>query len=204
MPFDALVTATSPRTLFEALEVCGIVPVRSEVLATHKQAQLEKFGPSFWYRLRASPLIALVASGLIVGAMAAAVKGFAPPSTSLGFGVGLGWMVLMLLVADSGLVRLRAGSRWEERCVTAASLDDFGVPESIGAIARQLRREVPGSSLVLGELVREKVVLDPYLLLARGEERVCLGVWDGTQIISCANSSQRSVSTGSCLVSLYS
>ena len=55
MPFDALVTTTSPRTLSEALEDRGIVPVSPEVLATHKRAQLEKFGPSVSYRLQAPP-----------------------------------------------------------------------------------------------------------------------------------------------------
>jgi hypothetical protein len=69
------------------------------------------------------------------------------------------------------------------------SLDGLGVPESIGATARLLHREVRGSSLILGELVREEVVLDPYLLLALGDEQACLGVWDGTQIIYRANPS---------------
>jgi hypothetical protein len=202
MPFDALVASTSPRTLSEALEDRGIVPVSAEVLATHKRAQLEKFGPSFWFRLQASPPIALVAFGLIVGAMAAAVKGFAPQSTPPALGVGL--LFLMVLVAASGLVRVRAGSRWEERWVPAMSLDGLGVPESIGATARRLHREMPDSSLILGELVREEVVLDPYLLLALGDERACLGVWDGTQIIYCANPCERSVSTGNGLGSRYS
>jgi hypothetical protein len=92
MPFDALVTTTSPRTLSEALEDRGIVPVSPEVLATHKRAQLEKFGPSVSYRLQAPPPIALVASGLIAGAIAAAIKGLALPSTPSAFGVGLAWM----------------------------------------------------------------------------------------------------------------
>jgi hypothetical protein len=187
MPFDALVATTSPRTLSEALEDRGIVPVSPEALATHKRAQLEIFGPSFWYRLQASPPIALVASGLFVGAMAAAVMGFALPSTPLAFSVGLLWTLLMVLVAASGWVRLRAGSRWEERSVPATSLDGLGVPESIGATARRLHREVPGSSLILGELVRDEVVLDPYLLLSLGDERACLGVWNGTQIIYCGS-----------------
>jgi hypothetical protein len=189
MPFDALVTTTSPRTLSEALEDRGIVPVSPEVLATHKRAQLEKFGPSVSYRLQAPPPIALVASGLIAGAITAAIKGLALPSTPSAFGVGLAWMFLTVLVAASGLVRLRACSRWEERWIPAMSLDGLGVPESIGATARLLHREVRGSSLILGELVREEVVLDPYLLLALGDEQACLGVWDGTQIIYRANPS---------------
>jgi hypothetical protein len=40
--------------------------------------------------------------------------------------------------------------------------------------------------VILGELVRESVTIDPYLLLVRGEERVCIGVWDDTGIIASA------------------
>src|ERR1700733_12452674 len=57
-------------------------------------------------------------------------------------------------------------------------LEISGVPEPIAAMARSMHRKVPGSSVILGTLVRESVVLDPYLLLVRDEERVCLGLWD--------------------------
>jgi hypothetical protein len=38
----------------------------------------------------------------------------------------------------------------------------------------------------LGELLQEEVVLDPYLLLRCGGERVCLGIWDERRIIAAA------------------
>jgi hypothetical protein len=40
--------------------------------------------------------------------------------------------------------------------------------------------------VILGELIRESIVLDPYLLLVRGQERICLGVWDDRGIIASA------------------
>jgi hypothetical protein len=47
-------------------------------------------------------------------------------------------------------------------------LETAGVPEPIAAMARSIHRQVPGSTVILGELVQESIVLDPYLLLVRG------------------------------------
>jgi hypothetical protein len=60
------------------------------------------------------------------------------------------------------------------------------VPVPIAAMARSISREIPGSTVILGELIRESIVLDPYLLLVRGQERICLGVWDDRGIIASA------------------
>lgn len=47
MPFDALVAPVRPKSLVEVLEETGITTVAWDALAAHKQAQLEKFAPSF-------------------------------------------------------------------------------------------------------------------------------------------------------------
>ena len=70
--------------------------------------------------------------------------------------------------------------------MTAEVLVGLGVPLPIARLARDMRREAPGSILVLGELLRQEIVLDPYLLLERDGERVCLGIWDGRRIIAAA------------------
>jgi hypothetical protein len=92
----------------------------------------------------------------------------------------------MTLLIVFGVFRVSAGARWEERVVTVEALLDLGAPPRITLRARDLQRAAPGSSLVLGELLRETVVLDPYLLLERGNERVCLGIWDERRIIASA------------------
>ena len=51
---------------------------------------------------------------------------------------------------------------------------------------REAENAVSALTVILGELVRESVVLDPYLLVVLGEERVCIGVWDGPRIIASA------------------
>jgi hypothetical protein len=62
----------------------------------------------------------------------------------------------------------------------------MGVPLGIARLARALQSEADGSELVLGELLQEQVVLDPYLLLRYRGERICLGVWDGRRVITAA------------------
>lgn len=186
MPFDAMVAVTRQRSISETLENQDITPVAWDLLAAHKQAQLEKFGPSFWYRHQAALSMALVVASPAVGALAGAIQGFTAHSSALTIGSSFAWMCLVAVVTGTGLIRLRAGSHWRERWIAAGLLGDLGVPDPIAAVARTLRRDLPGATLILGELMREEVVLDPYLLLKYGDECVCLGIWEDGQVIACA------------------
>jgi hypothetical protein len=100
--------------------------------------------------------------------------------------LSLFWLGVMTLLIVFGVFRVSAGARWEERCVEPDMLIGAGVPLPIARLGRDLQREAAGSSLVLGELLQEEVVLDPYLLLRCGGERVCLGIWDERRIIAAA------------------
>jgi hypothetical protein len=71
-------------------------------------------------------------------------------------------------------------------------LETYGVPRSIAAQARLLLRELPGAMLILGELVQDTAVLDPYLLLTYRGERICLGIWDGDDLIASMREDQPS------------
>ncbi len=90
----------------------------------------------------------------------------------------------MTLLIVFGVFRVSAGAGWEERHVAPEMLTDLGVPPRIASLARDLQGEAPGSALILGELLQQEVVLDPYLLLECGGERVCLGIWDDHRIIA--------------------
>lgn len=187
MPFDALVAPPQPKLLSEMLAERGITPVSQEVLHAHKQAQLERFAPSFWYRHQPILPVALLGS---VGCMAAS-GGFAQRALSDASPVPgwltLAWMCIIGLLIGAGVFRVRAGSYWEERWVPADWLRGLGVPEPIAALAREMCRQVPGSTLILGELKQEYVVLDPYLLLVCDDETVCLGIWERDVIVACAS-----------------
>src|SRR3984957_9450542 len=185
MPFDALVAPARPRLLADVLSEQGLAPVNWQTLTEHKRAQLETFKPSFWHQHQTWLPVGLLGS---VGCMAAS-GGFANrvmPASMLPSWLTLGWMCVIALLVVFGVFRGHAGSQWQERWVAGGWLRGLGVPEPIAAIALSLHRETPGSTLILGELVQEEVVLDPYLLLARDGEQVCLGIWDGGRIIACA------------------
>jgi hypothetical protein len=185
MPFDALVAPARPRLLADVLQDQGLSPVSWQTLAEHKRAQLEKFRPSFWQQHQIWLPVGLLGS---VGCMAAS-GGFANrimPSSVLPSWLTLAWMCVIALLVLFGVFRGHAGSHWEERWVAGGWLRGLGVPQPIAAIALSLHREAPGSALILGELIQEDVVLDPYLLLEHDGELVCLGIWDDGRIIACA------------------
>ncbi|MBV8097443.1 MAG: hypothetical protein JO212_11470 [Acetobacteraceae bacterium] len=182
MPFDAAVASARLAPLSEILENNGLTPVPWERLAAHKQSQLEKFPPSFWYRHSGLLRIGLFVSFAALAPLSAMA---AHLPWSLPCFIGFGWLALLILPLAATL-HLRAGAHWEERRLLESSLAPLGIPEPIHKVARQMHQEVPGSALVLGELVQDRVVLDPYLLLVRGNERVCLGIWEDSRIIACA------------------
>jgi len=186
MPFDALVAVTPQRAISEALESHGITPVSWETLAAHKAAQQRRYGPSFWHRHQAVLSVMLVVASPVAGAIAGCSGGFSAHSGVLAITGSFAWMCLVALVTGTGLIRLRAGSHWEERYVSGVFLRGDAVPAPIATVARKLHAEVPGAKLILGELMREEAVLDPCLLLEHNGESVCLGIWDGDEIVAHA------------------
>jgi hypothetical protein len=186
MPFDALIVPVRPRSLADVLDELGILTVPWAVLETHKQAQLEKYPPGFWYHHQTLLPVGLLGS---VGCMAASgglAHGLMPVGAMFPSFITLLWLGVMTMLIVLGVFRAHGGSRWEERWVTAHWLEQIGVPQQIAITARTLHRALPGSALVLGKLLREEVVLDPYLLLEHDGQSVCLGIWDGKRIIAAA------------------
>ncbi|HUN42682.1 MAG TPA: hypothetical protein VMU81_20495 [Acetobacteraceae bacterium] len=187
MPFDALVAPPQPLSLFDEIADQGIASVSLDVLAAHKQAQLERFAPSFWYRHQPILPIALLGSVACMAVSGGVTQRMAVDGSDVSGWLTLAWMCVIAMLIGAGVFRVRAGSHWEERWVPAEWLHGLGVPEPIAAYARELSRRVPGTALILGELKQEHVVLDPYLMLERDGEQVCLGIWDGGEVIACAS-----------------
>jgi len=186
MPFDALVAAPRQTTLSDILDQLGLKPISIITLEDHKRSQLVKFGPSSLYQHQAALSIGLIVASPAVGAIAGAAEGFTPHSSALAVASSFAWMCLVALIAGTGLIKLRAGSHWEERYVGVNDLTDLSVPQPIARIAETVKHRLPDADVVLGELKRESVVLDPYLAIEFGDERACIGIWDGDQIIARA------------------
>ena len=182
MPFDALL---SPPLLAEVLEDHGATPVAMETLAAHKQAQLDRFAPSFWHQHQTWLPVGLIGSVFCMAMSGGIANGMLPGSLVPSW-LSLFWLSVMASLIVFGVFRVSAGARWEERIVTLEMLLDLGAPPRISLLARDLQRAMIGSTLILGELLREEVVLDPYLLLEADGERICLGIWEDRRVIAAA------------------
>ncbi len=185
MPFDALLAPAQPRLLTELLEDHGAAPVPLQTLAAHKRAQLERFAPSFWHQHQTWLPVGLIGSVFCM-AMSGGIANGMMPGSLLPSWLSLIWLGVMTLLIVFGVFRVSAGARWEEHFVAAGTLVELGVPLPIARLAGDLHREAPHSALILGVLLQEEVVLDPYLLIECGNERVCLGIWDDRRIIAAA------------------
>jgi hypothetical protein len=185
MPFDALVAPVRPKSLADTLSDHGITIVPWAFLDAHKQAQLAKFAPSFWHQHQTLLPVGLLGSVACMAASGGMANGMMPGSAFPSM-LTLMWLAVMTLLIVFGVFGAHGGSRWEERWVAGQWLEDLGVPVAIATTARALHRELPGSALILGELLQQETVLDPYLLLEHDGQSICLGIWDGQRIIAAA------------------
>ena len=188
MPFDALIAPARPRLLIELLDGQGVSPVPLQALAAHKQAQLERYAPSFWHQHQTWLPVGLIGSVFCM-ALSGGLANSTLADSLVPSWLSLFWLSVMALLVVFGVFRVSAGAKWEERVVTVEGLLAIDAPRRITLLARDLQRDAIGSTLVLGELLQEEVVLDPYLLLDIGGERVCLGIWDQGRIIAAAGRS---------------
>lgn len=186
MPLDGLSVPSRAVSLSDVVTRFDIEPVNWSILEAHKQAQLRRFGPSFWYRHQTGLGVALIASVACMAFTGGVAQSLMQPASPMPMYLSMGWMCLWAALIFAGVFRAHAGSHWEERWLPVDLLARSGVPAPVAATARMLHRDLPGSTLILGELIRESVVLDPYLLLERDGERICLGVWDDAGIVSMA------------------
>jgi len=185
MPLDALLAPARPQLLGEVLADHGVEPVPLPALDAHKRTQVERFAPSFWHQHHAWLPVGLIGSAGCM-ALTGGLANRMMAGTVLPSWLSLFWLSVITLLIVFGVFRVSAGARWLERPVAADALGELGVPQPIACLARDLNRDAAGSTLILGELVQEQVVLDPYLLLECGGIRVCLGIWDGRRVIASA------------------
>jgi hypothetical protein len=184
MPFDSLMVRSldqRPAAPLPRLEAAaarlGLQLLDLELLERHKAAELQRHAPSWAYRHRTALRLAFglaMVAGLL-GFVALAAHGFVLASGCAAVAV-LGLLVL------AQAKRMRGPAHWEER----PALDLAEVHPRIAESARRLRVELPEVEFRLGELFQDRILLDPYLVAVRGEERLLLGIWDGTTLLLCA------------------
>ncbi len=187
MPFDGSRNAD----LATRLAWSGIVPVPDAVLEAHKAEEIRKHPPSWLYRHRGSFPDFLVFGSLSMAigvGISVTVRHWSTEPDRLvsimsGLLVVIATFVLLVFVAAivAGLAGVKGPAEWRQR-----EYGDQKMPGALRDVARIARGAEPNARLIIGELIQDRVVLDPYLLLAYRGERVCLGIWDGDRVIEIA------------------
>ncbi|HKT19682.1 MAG TPA: hypothetical protein VJR47_16650 [Stellaceae bacterium] len=183
MPFDAIMLRSPAPNLpgLPPLEAAaaraGLKRFDLALLERHKSLELGRHPPSWGYRYRGLLRLAfglvLVAGGL--GFIELAAHG----SPLAGIGMAICLIALLAFVQSK---KMRGPAHWQERPAPALA----GVHPRIAHEARRLRAELPEVEFRLGELVQDRVLLDPYLVAIKGDERLLLGIWNGTTVLVCA------------------
>src|SRR5262249_42052567 len=94
-------------------------------------------------------------------------------------GLVLAVMLAGVVLAHS-TIPVRGPAVWQERAIN--NLDS--VHAAVRVSAQRLQERLPGVRFRLGELIQDRVTLDPYLLVEYGTERAVLGIWDEDGLIS--------------------
>lgn len=81
--------------------------------------------------------------------------------------------------------RFRGSARWHESSLTAAETAAW-VPFPIRAFAEDILVLLPDADLIIGELIQDEVVIDPYLLVQYQGEKIVLGIWNDRGVIRLA------------------
>lgn len=188
MPFDAMMAR--PLTLKGYLASLGITPVPLEYLRRHKDEQILRNPPNPLTTGKPYLLIfALVPTLLTISAWWQGINHNMLCFLFTSIMTGACAAVLLFMTASiysNGTGRaLRGRATWIESF--ALSYNDETIPEPIREVVQRVRLSKPeNASLIYGELIQREVVLDPYIVLDMKGERVCLGIWDGKNVIACA------------------
>lgn len=185
MPFDSNVgyanshVTVSPRTINDGVVAAGLKPISMDVLKRYKEEQVRKHP--------GNPLAQLSGQVMLLGGMTLMITFmviglfFMTGLPSLLVGVilplptAIGYVILM------DRVKVKRPAQWTE------SGFYYGVPAKIDEALAKLISTGVVRGVRVGVLYQDKVALDPYLLAYDAYDNiVCLGIWDGDEIIACA------------------
>lgn len=176
MPFDGRTVALKPvESLQNALIEREVPTVELDVLDAHKAEQVRQCPAGWFYRHRVAVEITTITL-LAFGTVGAALVGLLIHPAA---GIALAMITLGFAIAQSCL-SVRGPVRWRERIIEDLS----GVHPAIRDAGLRVQERLPGVTFRLGELVRDRTVLDPYLMAEYGHEQVVLGIWVGEELVA--------------------
>ena len=178
MPFDGQNTALRiPVSLEATLIESGIETVAPHVLVNHKAAELRRHPASWFYQHSATIQMTRLVLLLSVLVAVLALASIEHPVGGLLVAVAL----LGAMLAHS-VLPVRGPAAWREQLIE----DLDGVHPIVRGSARRLQECLPEVRFRLGELIQDRITLDPYLIAEYGNEQAVLGIWDGDRIIAPA------------------
>lgn len=199
MPLDFTVR----QTLTDELLYHGINPVPDLLLERHKQAEIDKHPADWGYRhhtvLTAS--IAATAIGSLVVFLGAVMQliGTTIPSRAHLIVLFVSGAIILTMTIGMTIVerkqrrggtigRFMGPAIWHETEVSyaAENMYKYVIPHDLLTLARHAEAQIAGSTLVIGLLIQDTKLLDPYILLRTPLGEACLGIWDGGKIIHIA------------------
>lgn len=179
MPLDAQYQPS----LADIMQWSGFNPVPNVVLQKHQQTEIDKHPASWGFKhitlLRWSTAIIPVCVLFWIFVM--------PPIRIVSILTPIMSVLLFVVLALSDHIHFKGPAQWIERYTRRDTvLCDTSIPLPIRTIAAEMMSRLPNSVFLVGKLMQENIVLDPYLLIANDSEYVCVGVWDGATIIHIA------------------
>lgn len=204
MPLDSLQTVNDVDsdiiTLARAAEILGITPIPQSRLDAHKQSEVRKHRGTWVGRhpdladalLRFYAVVAMFGGVLgmlviIFSLTDSLISNSSPNQWLLGVSSGCiitftGSIVLCCMIMDWDKIYL-AQAKWIE----TEQLYRITIPADIRRLGNHIKSLVPEAHLVVGTLVQEKVILDPYLLMRCDKQPdLIVGIWDDAGILQIA------------------
>lgn len=172
--------------LHVAVSRAALDPIPDAVLCEHKAEQLRLNQPGWLYEYRFA--VQLSAIFMAIALLVITVLLMADARYVSGAGALICLMVFLLFM-DSGKLVAKGPPVWQETPVKAdlgLALAPDGIPVRVwGAMAR-LQAELPEVEFKMGRMMREEIVIDPYIVAKYGNTEICLGIWEGDDVIMCA------------------
>jgi hypothetical protein len=175
MPFDGASVLTSNQRTLASPCLTAASTRSSRWFWISTRLELARHPASWFYRHRVAVHITVLAL-MLAGVTGSFAVGLLQQP---GIGVALGFTVLTLAMMQSG-ISVRGPALWTKRAIT----DVTPVHPVIRESALRLQEKLPGVKFKLGELIQDRVTLDPYLIAEYNGERAILGIWDGEKLIA--------------------
>nr|WP_294525987.1 hypothetical protein [uncultured Rhodopila sp.] len=197
MPFDGLLKAYTVDLNRCSIDVLlashGIEAVPEEVLEQHKAEQIRQNPASLFHRRPLLHRLSVLAScGATLGSIALFMScQITPPSNAAIAALALVMACLMTTVELVLFTRIKRPASWQETPLNKQQAQTL-LPRPVLDLVERIDDGSSGVNFLVGTLYQEHVALDPYIIAEKYDRdtktttRVCLGIWDGDQIIDIA------------------